>query len=109
MTWKKRTPVERAEIPGCATFNSRPLTLDLEFVIAVGFGQALVLRDDDQIYSEPTDPGADLWTLQDAEIAALADPDHDWRVVFQAPLSSSVYQRQGAGYWVLVEQGRGFA
>ena len=47
--------------------------------------------------------------MQDAENEALKDEDNDWRIVIDAPLHNEVYQRQGKGEWVLVEQGIGFA
>ncbi len=41
--------------------------------------------------------------------AAVADPDHDWRIFKFAPLYDAVYQRHAAGQWVLIERGEGFA
>jgi hypothetical protein len=40
---------------------------------------------------------------------AAADPDHDWRIYFYAPLYEAEYQRQGDGCWVLIKKGEGFA
>jgi len=80
--------------------------------IAVGFGSASVTRDGEEVYSEPNDPDADqalIWTGADAEKAAAADPDHDWRISKYAPLYDAVYQRHGDGQWVLIERGEGFA
>lgn len=47
--------------------------------------------------------------MKDAEAAALADPDHDWRIVLFGPLHGEVYQRHGPGEWMLVEKNEGFA
>ena len=43
------------------------------------------------------------------EDVAAGDPDHDWRLFVNGPLSDYTYQRQGEGEWVLVKQGQGFA
>jgi hypothetical protein len=40
---------------------------------------------------------------------AAADPDHDWRLFVNGPLSDYTYQRQGEATWALVAQGQGFA
>ncbi len=84
--------------------------LPMERVIAVGFGSATATCDDRQVYSEGSlDDDAEFWTVADVEKLAAADPDHDWRISFHAPLYSAVYQRQGDAAWVLVEKGQGFA
>ena len=80
-------------------------------VIAVGFGYAGLHRDGERLYTEPDEaesedeymPGAK------AEELAAADPDHDWRIVLESPLSGRTYQRHGAGEWALIEQNQGFA
>jgi len=50
-----------------------------------------------------------MHTVQTVEDMAKADPDHDWRIYFEAPLYSAEYQRQGEGVWVLIRKGEGFA
>lgn len=87
--------------------------LDMERIIAVGFGSAGYSRDGEELYSE------ELYseqthleqypTVQDVENLALKDPNHDWRIYFYAPLYEAEYQRQGDGVWVLVRKGEGFA
>ncbi len=77
--------------------------------IAVGFGYAGVTRDGVEVWSDGGADDSDPWTIQDAEDAALRDPDHDWRAVLHGPLSEAIYQRHAAGQWVLVEKGMGFA
>ena len=80
-------------------------------LIAVGFGYAALHCDGRPVYTENQDASGDdgLMTGSQAEAIAAADPDHDWRIVLEAPLSSHTYQRHGAGQWALVEQGDGFA
>ena len=74
---------------------------------------AVVKKDGEIIYDEMdlADDTADTeyWTTQDAENEALKDPDHDWRIILDAPLSMREYQRQDEGKWVLVKKGPGFA
>jgi hypothetical protein len=50
-----------------------------------------------------------MWTVAQAEKVAATAPDHDWRIVLYGPLHGEVYQRQGAGEWLLVEKNQGFA
>jgi hypothetical protein len=85
-------------------------TLDPERVIAVGFGAAFVLKDDETVYYEKPDAQyEECWTVAMAEAEAVADPDHDWRIVMDGPMHGETYQRQGEGRWVLVETNGGFA
>jgi hypothetical protein len=83
----------------------------MDGLIAVGFGFAACLKDGKPVLEEPQ--GDDGWddfpTGADAEKLAAADPDHDWRIQIEGPLSGRTYQRQGEGNWVLVEQNMGFA
>jgi hypothetical protein len=79
--------------------------LALSTPLDVGFGMVTVSRDGEWVWSGDDEH---VW-LRRFERRAAADPDHDWRVVFDSALHSETYQRQGAGEWVLVEQGRGFA
>ena len=44
-----------------------------------------------------------------AEAMAAADPDHDWQIALEGPLSGRTYQRHGPNEWALVEQNQGFA
>ena len=78
--------------------------------LAVGFGSVDVTRDGECIYSE-SDLGEDEEppTAGDIETRAKADPDHDWRIAFFAPMYEAEYQRQAEGVWVLVRKGEGFA
>jgi len=85
--------------------------LELERHIAVGFGDAGYRKDGETTSTEPHSD--EDWektpTVADVEKMALADPDHDWRIYFYAPLYEAEYQRQGDGVWVLVKKGLGFA
>jgi hypothetical protein len=85
-------------------------TLEMDHTIAVGFGQAFVAKDDETVYYERYEmEEGDYWTVADAERAAAADPDHDWRIVLDGPMHGETYQRQGEGRWVLVDKNDGFA
>jgi hypothetical protein len=92
---------------GCGSHD----TLALDSVLAVGFGSCNVMKDHECVYDENQVEGDEskFWTCQNAEDAAKADPDHDWRICFYAPLYDAEYQRQGDGHWVLVKSGEGFA
>lgn len=85
--------------------------LHMDRVIAVGFGAAGYSRDGEELWSEPQGVDAEEpdVTVADVEKLASADPDHDWRIYFFAPLYEAEYQRQGEAEWVLVRKGMGFA
>lgn len=85
----------------------RPSIFPRAGIIAVGFGVAAILKDGNAVWREKSDDAR--WkTGRSAEAMARKDPDHDWRIVLHAPLSSREYQRQD-GKWVLVKQDMGFA
>jgi hypothetical protein len=84
--------------------------LELDAVIAVGFGSAGVSRDGETVWEEQQgEETGDYWQCSDAEAAAAKDPDHDWRITFHGPLHGETYQRQGKAQWVLVQKTEGFA
>lgn len=78
--------------------------------IAVGFGQSLVTMDGLVVYDgeKVLDRGGKPWDVEAVEMIAARDPDHDWRIIMDGPLSGETYQRQG-DQWVLVDKNRGFA
>jgi len=78
--------------------------------IAVGFGMAALTRDGALVWEEHSgESWDDLMTGQQAEEIAAADPDHDWQITLQGPLSGRTYQRHAPGQWALIEQNQGFA
>lgn len=117
MSWTK-LPQIKPTMHGC--FHA-PMQQELEMdeIIAVGFGDAHVEKDGEIVYRGPTDCDIEqaegdevlslYWSVQDAENEALKDPDHDWRIVLYAPLRGRTFQRQGEGKWVLVDENEGFA
>ena len=108
--WEPALTDDEAGRHGCVHAGPRARTFSPEWRIGVGFGCAMLTRDGHPIWRES--PGMEwegLMTGAEAEARAAADPDHDWRIVLFAPLSESEYQRQGAGNWVLIRKGRGFA
>ena len=109
-TWTKLPAIE-GKYGGCLNCGPRPSYFPAGGQIAVGFGYAALHRDGEPVYTEPSDPkdDAEYMTGAQAEAMAAADPDHDWRIVLEAPLSSRTYQRHGPDQWALVEQGMGFA
>lgn len=109
--WKKPA-IEGGNHP-CLCCGKIVSVFPMDGYIAVGFGYAGVTRDGREVWSEPND--ADdieddkIWRGHQAEKAAAADPDHDWRIHFEGALSGRVYQRHGENTWVLIEQNEGFA
>ena len=120
MAWTKEPALESSGGPACLCCGTPTLTFAPEATIAVGFGCANVTKDGKEVYSEPMiyidEKGDDIeapesayWTGADAEKAAAADPDHDWRILKAAPLYEAEYQRHGEGQWVMIRRGEGFA
>ena len=67
-------------------------------------------KDDEVVYSEQQAEGLDdFWTTQTAENEARKDPNHEWIIDLQGPLSGRTYKRIGEDNWVLIDQNRGFA
>lgn len=106
--WEKQKPIKSGG-PACLCCGTPTTMFPMDGLIAVGFGSATVTRDGEEVYSEPYDEGAEFWTGKDAERAAAADPNHDWRISKYAPLYDAVYQRHGDEQWVLIQRGNGFA
>ena len=105
MTWTREKPIH-GKIRGCfhnPVYDEAPPYM----LIAVGFGEAKVTKDGETVYKQPTEDG-EIWDVAEAEKLASADPDHDWRIVLNAPLYGRTFQRQD-GHWLLIEENRGFA
>lgn len=85
------------------------MILPLDTMIAIGLGSCWVMKDKECIYTHVPQAGENAPKLQDFEDQAKVAPDHDWRVHFNGAMSRETYQRHGAGSWVLIEKGMGFA
>ena len=103
-------PLDRLSISGggCLYCGAMHKALNMNAVLAVGFGTCTVSKNSSIVYSEPQD-SEEFWEARDAEELAVKDPDQDWRIHFYAPLYEAVYQRHGENHWVLIEKGQGFA
>lgn len=111
MSWEKLKPLEKGQGNGCGTFYiNYGVVADLNTVISVGFGDAIVTKDGEIVYDERDyDDYDEMWNIRRAEEEAAKDPDHDWRVVMYAPIHGVTYQRQGKDKWALVKKNMGFA
>jgi hypothetical protein len=109
-TWE-RLPAIQGKFKGCLCCGVAASFFPPQGQIAVGFGYAALHRDREVVWTEPQGPVDDdaYMTGEQAEKLAAANPDHDWRIVLEAPLSSRTYQRHAPGHWALIEQGMGFA
>ncbi len=108
-TWEKQ-PAIAGKSGGCLNCGPRPDTFPMDGRIGVGFGMAALTRDGSYVAGEK--PGMerdDLMTGAQAEAMAAADPDHDWRIQLEGPMSGRTYQRHDTGLWVLIAQNQGFA
>jgi hypothetical protein len=107
VSWERLPAVEGSV--ACLTCGAGAGTdLPMERMIAVGFGSAGYSKDGEILWEECAED-ENFPQVSDVEAQAAADPDHDWRIFFYAPLYEAEYQRQGDGIWVLVKKGLGFA
>ena len=106
MSFEKQAAITGSH-SGCLHCGPHPDVFPLDGVVAVGFGDAHVEKDGEIVLEERD---SDDWIYgQRAEDLALADPDHDWRIVLNGPLSGRTYQRHEAGQWCLIAKNEGFA
>jgi hypothetical protein len=108
MPFEKLPPIQGGYGP-CNCCGMIHDSLPMSNRICVGFGSATVCKGDECVFDAGNLDYFDCWTVQDAEDAAKADPDHDWRIHLYGPLKELHYQRHGDGHWVLYERGEGFA
>ncbi len=106
--WKKLPAIE-GKHGGCLNCGVRPSTFEPTMHIAVGFGSAVLTKDGRTVWEEDQTGETEPIDGAEAERRAARDPDHDWRITLDGPLSGRTYQRHGPGLWVLVEQNMGFA
>ena len=95
---------------GCLSCPPVTKLAPMNLHVAVGFGMAMITKDGETIYSEPTNMEEyDCRSLAEFEQMAQSDPNHDWRLILEAPLRGREYQRQGFKKWVLIDSNMGFA
>lgn len=112
-SWAKLPFIGKMQPNPCMNCPDPRAQLRPDRAIAVGFGDAHLSKDGQVIWGE-NEEGRDLdfdemMTCGQAEVMAVADPDHDWRIVLHGPMHGETYQRHGKGRWVCVEQNVGFA
>lgn len=102
--------LESGSHSGCLNCGPHPTDFPMDGRIAVGFGDASLLKDGVAVWSESYNlDWEECMTGQQAEDLAAKEPECDWRISIQGPLSGRTYQRHGPGLWVLVAANRGFA
>lgn len=114
--WQRLPAVPRHQ-SGCLNCrhdgDDNPL-LPMDAVIAVGFGFACLMKGQECVWDEMEAMRSgkefdDFMTVEQAEALAVADPDHDWRIVMHGPMRGATFQRQAEKQWVCVESNEGFA
>lgn len=96
---------------GCLNCGPRPDELPMDCNPHPGFGMLALYRDGEYVHGPDIsdEHEVEAYRVQDHEDIAAGDPDHDWRIRIDGPLSDAVYQRHGEARWVLIEKGLGFA
>ena len=113
--WEKLDQLDIKDIHiGCLNCSSAGIEAPPEMTLFLWDGQTTILRDGKNVSDTFGPEGEpDNWddnpVVADAESAAKADPDHDWRIVVTMALHGETYQRQGGGYWPCVESNKGYA
>lgn len=106
----KKLPAIEGGLSGCLNCGYPEDELSLDTRLYSGFGGWDITKDGTHFFSESNDKEYDeSKPLKDIECLAKLEPKCDWRANLNLPLRNAVYQRQGEGKWVLVEQGQGFA
>lgn len=80
---------------------------DLEMPIAVGFGYANILKNDEIIFREQDDK-ENIRYLKEFDERAENEPGV-WQCVLEAPLWNATWKRIAKGQWECIESGIGFA
>ena len=84
--------------------------LDLATELYQGFGGYTVTKDGELYYmGDPNLEFDEYLKVADIELAAMLEPDHDWRIELMLPLREAVWQRHEKDTWVLISKGPGFA
>jgi len=83
------------------------LLISDDIKIGVGFGTAMLTKNNEVVFSENGEDWNDLMSTKSAEDIAAKDPDQDWRITLNGPMHGEEYQRQG-GEWVLIGKNEGF-
>ena len=114
MAWEKVEPYKGQVHHGCLNCGGTHDVAPMDMLIGVGFGSAVATKDGKVVYDEMDVMHGggdfdDLATLQQIEDMAVADPDHDWRVILHGPLRGREYQRHDPAHWVLIDSNQGFA
>lgn len=106
--WIKQLPYDGEIHQGCLSCPPVLRVAPMSMPIAVGFGCAMVTKDNEIIFMENSEDET-IHILEEYEAMAKEDPDHDWQVTLLAPLRGRVYQRHGDQEWVLISSDEGFA
>lgn len=116
MTFEKMEPLTEKQAglrSGCLHCGPQPTLLPMDALVAVGLGDAQVMKNDECVYSEAMashdHQSDDDCVVSRFEKMAAADPDNDWRIHYYGPLSEASFQRQGPERWVLYHKADGFA
>lgn len=106
MNWGKLPPLDPAKNHvGCLTCHWRGEELPIDAHMAIGFGSVIASCDGEIVWSGD-DPEK---KVSEIEELALKDPERDWRIQYDGPLSGQTYQRHAPGKWILIASNEGFA
>lgn len=109
--WKKEKPIEggHGSCLHCG-YQYEELPISDDFRITVGFGYSGLSKNGIQVWADGAVKNYDdAMSSKQAEEIAARDPENDWRIHMEGPLSERHWQRQGVGKWVLYKKGEGFA
>lgn len=114
--WQKYPSVAEPPHNGCRHCPPKPIVMPLDANPHPGFGMVTLYRDGEYVKSAGeredgyhSDELVDSFTVQQFEDIAAQDPDHDWQMWVNGPMSDATYQRHSASEWVCIEKGFGFA
>lgn len=89
---------------------------NLNMLVGVGFGTAIVTKDGELIFDENNEDKYSqhldedgFASLKTFKALAKQSPNSNWLCTMFAPLWNATWQRQGDDKWVCIETGEGFA
>jgi hypothetical protein len=107
-TWKQYPPIQESDLHiGCINCSTATLVADMDMLVSVGFGRAVVEKDGVVIYDDNKVRVSKM--VEHFERMAAKDPDHDWRIIKHGPMHGETFQRHGKENWVCIESNKGFA
>ena len=105
--WKPIEPTATAVGSTCLNCPPRPRRLNWRYNPHPGFGVVSLLRDG--VFVASSQEKRCLWTMRLWREMANADPEHEWAIQIESPMTGVRYTRQSDHEWIATHRNPGFA